>query len=52
MSFREKTPVEEYLKPQARFRHLFAGNGAAEQIAQIQAIADENIERYGLLRSS
>jgi len=52
MSFREKTPVEEYLKPQARFRHLFAGNGAAEQIAQIQAIADQNIERYGLLRSS
>ena len=52
MSFNEKTPVEEYLKPQVRFRHLFAGDGGAEQIARIQAIADENIARYGLLRTS
>ena len=52
MSFRQKTPVEEYLKPQVRFRHLFSGDGDPAQIARIQAIADENIARYGLLRES
>ena len=46
---RRKVPVEEYLRPQGRFRHLFRGNGAAEEIAKIQAIADANIERYGLM---
>ncbi|OGX22983.1 MAG: pyruvate ferredoxin oxidoreductase [Omnitrophica WOR_2 bacterium RIFCSPHIGHO2_02_FULL_45_21] len=38
-------PVEEYLKFQGRFKHILS---SAEQIKQIQAIADSNIERYGL----
>jgi pyruvate ferredoxin oxidoreductase beta subunit len=46
---RSKVPVEEYLRPQGRFRHLFRGNGAAEALAEIQAVADANIERYGLM---
>ena len=44
-----KIPVEEYLKPQKRFRHMFSGDGSEEQIKTIQALADENIEKYGLL---
>ncbi len=46
---RTKVPVEEYLRPQGRFRHLFRGDGAGEEIAKIQAIADANIEGYGLM---
>lgn len=38
-------PVEEYLKFQGRFKHIL---GLPEQLKQIQAIADNNIERYGL----
>jgi len=45
-----QVPVEEYLRPQRRFRHLFRDEGAEEEIAKIQAIADENIKRYGLAR--
>ena len=40
-------PVDEYLRLQSRFRHLFE-RGDKEHIAAIQAIADENITRYGL----
>jgi pyruvate ferredoxin oxidoreductase beta subunit len=41
-------PVEDYLKMQRRFRHLFSMEGGEEEIAKIQAIADKNIEVYGL----
>jgi pyruvate ferredoxin oxidoreductase beta subunit len=45
----KRLPVEEYLKGQARFRHLFKeGPDAAAGLAAIQAIADENIRRSGL----
>jgi pyruvate ferredoxin oxidoreductase beta subunit len=44
---KEVKPVTEYLKAQARFRHLLAPE-AAEQVKLIQAIADENIRRLGL----
>lgn len=42
-----RKPVEEYLKLQGRFRHLLTEDGR-EQIKMIQAIADENVRRYGL----
>ncbi|MCL4458768.1 MAG: pyruvate synthase subunit PorB [Chloroflexi bacterium] len=42
-------PVEEYLKLQGRFRHLFQKEGGAEEIKTIQGIADENIQRYRLV---
>jgi pyruvate ferredoxin oxidoreductase beta subunit len=42
------SPVEDYLKMQSRFKHLFNKEGGAEEIAKIQAIADKNIEHYGL----
>lgn len=38
-------PVEEYLKYQGRFKHIVANT---EQLRQIQAIANNNIDRYGL----
>jgi len=45
----KKQPVEEYLKLQARFRHLFRKEGRAEELKRIQEIADNNIKRYGLM---
>ncbi|MCL4532560.1 MAG: thiamine pyrophosphate-dependent enzyme [Actinobacteria bacterium] len=44
----KRKPVEEYLRPQARYRHLFRMDGGEEQIRLIQAIADANAEKYGL----
>jgi pyruvate ferredoxin oxidoreductase beta subunit len=43
-----RVPVSEYLRPQKRFHHLFAGQGDPAHLAIIQAIADENVDRYGL----
>jgi pyruvate ferredoxin oxidoreductase beta subunit len=45
---RRKLPVEEYLKPQKRFAHLFARPPRVETIARIQEMADRNVRRYGL----
>lgn len=52
LPIRRHTPVEDYLRPQKRFAHLFAKDGtvsAPEVVAQVQKLADRNIERYGLL---
>jgi pyruvate ferredoxin oxidoreductase beta subunit len=49
LAIRRPLPVEEYLRPQKRFAHLFGKNPAVETIARIQAQADKNIRRYGLL---
>jgi pyruvate ferredoxin oxidoreductase beta subunit len=38
-------PVEEYLKVQGRFKHLLKNPDA---VKQVQAIADYNIQKYGL----
>jgi pyruvate ferredoxin oxidoreductase beta subunit len=46
---RHRVPVEEYLRPQKRFAHLFGDPGRPDIIARIQAGADRNIERFGLL---
>ena len=46
---RRRVPIEEYLKPQRRFAHLFGEPPALETIARMQAMADRNIRRYGLL---
>jgi len=46
---RRRTPVEEYLRLQRRFAHLFAEPRRDDVIARIQAGADRNIERFGLL---
>jgi pyruvate ferredoxin oxidoreductase beta subunit len=46
---RRQVPVEEYLKLQKRFAHLFGKTPAPETIARIQAMADRNIRKFGLL---
>jgi len=46
---RHRTPVEDYLRPQRRFAHLFAPTLRTDVIADIQARADRNIARFGLL---
>jgi pyruvate ferredoxin oxidoreductase beta subunit len=49
---RHRVPVEEYLKLQRRFAHLFGKPGRVDVIARIQAEADRNIERYGLVAAT
>jgi pyruvate ferredoxin oxidoreductase beta subunit len=46
---RDRRPVEEYLQLQTRFAHLFRPQRREDVIARIQAIADRNIKRYGLV---
>ncbi len=47
---RRRVPVDDYLKPQRRFAHLFReGHEDRMVIAAIQAMADANIRRYGLI---
>lgn len=48
-TIRRKEPVESYLKLQKRFAHLFGRNGDPEVLERIQAMADNNIEKFGLL---
>ncbi len=48
---RRQVPVEDYLRPQRRFAHLFKkGHEDTESIARLQAMADANIKRFNLLR--
>ena len=49
LKIRRKQPVEEYLKPQKRYAHLFGKTPRVEVIAHLQALADRNIKKYGLL---
>lgn len=44
----KREPVDDYLKSQKRFRHLFKPEPKTEEIAKIQAIADKNAEKYGI----
>jgi pyruvate ferredoxin oxidoreductase beta subunit len=46
---RRQVPVQEYLKLQGRFAHLFGDEPRDDIVARIQAQADRNIARFGLL---
>ena len=46
---RHRVPVDDYLRPQKRFAHLFGAQGHTEMLAHIQADADRNIRRFKLL---
>ena len=46
---RRRQPVEEYLRLQRRFAHLFGDPPRADVIERLQAMADRNIRRFGLL---
>ncbi|MDP6380792.1 MAG: thiamine pyrophosphate-dependent enzyme [Phycisphaerae bacterium] len=39
-------PVEQYLKLQGRFRHLFRSDEGKEHVARIQQYANDNIRRF------
>jgi pyruvate ferredoxin oxidoreductase beta subunit len=51
-TIRHHVPVTEYLKPQKRFAHLFGKTPDIARIAQIQAMADQNIADYDLLNEA
>lgn len=46
---RHKVPVEEYLKLQSRYSHLFSPKRRDDVIDKLQGAADRNIARYNLL---
>jgi pyruvate ferredoxin oxidoreductase beta subunit len=46
---RRRASVDEYLRPQKRFAHLFGSPGQPAQLAQLQAAADRNVRRFGLV---
>ena len=46
---RHKVNVEEYLKLQVRYSHLFAPTRRDDVINDLQAVADKNIRRYNLM---
>lgn len=49
MPIRKPLPVVDYLKAQGRFRHLFTDDARArEEREHLQALADHNIEKFGL----
>ncbi|GAA5169120.1 thiamine pyrophosphate-dependent enzyme [Viridibacterium curvum] len=47
---RRKIPVDDYLRLQKRFAHLFGKNPRIDILARYQEIADHNIRRFGLLQ--
>ncbi|HEX6937094.1 MAG TPA: thiamine pyrophosphate-dependent enzyme [Actinomycetes bacterium] len=49
---RHRVPVEEYLKLQKRYAHLFSPVRRDDVIDRLQARADRNVERYGLEEAS
>jgi pyruvate ferredoxin oxidoreductase beta subunit len=46
---RHQVPVDRYLRLQSRFAHLFGDHPREDVVARIQAGADRNITRFGLL---
>jgi len=51
-TIRHRVPVEDYLRLQGRFGHLFADDGSVARrdvVDALQAMADRNVARYGLL---
>ena len=49
---RRPVPVEEYLRLQKRYAHLFGDPRRADVVARLHAIADRNIRRFGLLAAA
>ncbi|MFA5029148.1 MAG: thiamine pyrophosphate-dependent enzyme [Patescibacteria group bacterium] len=46
----KKVPVEEFLKLQKRFKHLFSSEAGKLEVAKIQKLADENIKKFDLIQ--
>ena len=52
LKIRRQIPVVDYLKLQKRFAHLFGKSPDLATIARLQARADRNISRFGLIDPS
>jgi pyruvate ferredoxin oxidoreductase beta subunit len=52
LPIRQQVAVEDYLRPQKRYAHLFGDPVRTDVIARLQEIADRNIARYGLLKDA
>ncbi len=50
-TIRRRVPVDEYLRLQRRYAHVFGPRPRQDVIDRLQAIADRNIERFGLLNT-
>ena len=46
---RRQVPVDEYLRLQGRYAHLFGDPGRPDLVAKLQELADRTIARFGLL---
>jgi pyruvate ferredoxin oxidoreductase beta subunit len=50
---RRKEPIEKFLMPQKRYAHLFNKKAPQPEIIErLQAIADRNIVKFGLLEGT
>jgi pyruvate ferredoxin oxidoreductase beta subunit len=49
---RRRVPVEDYLKLQKRYAHLFGAHPRPDIVARLQALADKNIKRFGLMEGA
>jgi pyruvate ferredoxin oxidoreductase beta subunit len=49
---KRKISVADYLKEQKRYRHLFTSDRGRMEIEKLQALAERNIEKYGLLSAA
>lgn len=49
---RRLRPVEDYLRPQGRFAHLFGDTPRQDVISSIQAEADRNVRTFGLTETT
>jgi pyruvate ferredoxin oxidoreductase beta subunit len=49
---RARVPVEDYLRAQTRFDHLFRGEGRPDVVAALQERADRNVARFDLLEET
>ncbi|WP_166348673.1 thiamine pyrophosphate-dependent enzyme [Phytoactinopolyspora limicola] len=46
---RRRVPVDDYLRLQGRYAHLFGAEPRPDVVARLQGCADRNIQRFGLL---
>lgn len=49
MKITKKEPIENFLKIQKRFKHLFQSDAGKAEIAKWQKMCDDNIAEYGLM---
>jgi pyruvate ferredoxin oxidoreductase beta subunit len=49
---RRQVPVDDYLRTQTRFAHLFRGAGMPDVVARLQRQADRAIAHFGLLEEA